>query len=73
MGSRAGLDGLQSRSGWAPEAVCTGAEILDPTAIRPRIVQPVASRSDDCAVVTHICCYETKAKYRIHTPVFLSF
>ena len=60
-------------TGWPPEPVWTGAEILDPTSIRPRTVQPVASRSSDYALLAHSCCHETKVKYKFTRLPFYAF
>jgi hypothetical protein len=40
-------------AGWAPGPVWKGAESFAHTEIRPRTVQPVASRYTDCVIPTH--------------------
>jgi hypothetical protein len=39
---------------WAPGSFWTGAEILAPTGIRRRSIQPVASRYTKCTIPVHI-------------------
>ena len=46
-----------STGGWVgPRAIPTCAEILAPTGIHPRIIQPAASSCADCAIPAHPCC-----------------
>jgi len=40
-------------AGWAPGSIWTGVEILAPTGIRSRTIQPVAIRSTDCTIPVH--------------------
>jgi len=55
---------IVKEAGWAPRPVWTGAENLDPTGIRSRTVQPVASRYTDWATWPTITwMYKCKLHY----------
>ena len=64
---------IVQEAGWAPGLVWTGAENLAPTGIRPRTVQPVASRYTNWAIPAHmyVCVYMNVCMYLRSTNVWM--